>query len=83
MPTCAVHNCRNNRRHGFRLFRFPRGIERREVWKVNSGCFEMKPSSSLCEVCLFIKYKIFFTIYFKYYCWANIINQQFFIFYKI
>ena len=51
MVGCSAPNCQNKSENGFRLFRFPEDVERREHWLINCRCDKWKPSytSRLCQ----------------------------------
>lgn len=51
MVGCSAPNCQNKSENGFRLFRFPEDVERRERWLINCRRDKWKPSSTsrLCQ----------------------------------
>ncbi|XP_071579535.1 uncharacterized protein [Temnothorax nylanderi] len=48
MPACCAKNCRNRAEQGFRLFRFPRDKQRKEIWSKQCNTYP-KENSRLCE----------------------------------
>ncbi|KAK0157029.1 hypothetical protein PV327_011449 [Microctonus hyperodae] len=51
MPSCAAVNCSNKREKGFRLFVFPRNLDRRAKWVQNMRRDNWTPTKGarLCE----------------------------------
>ncbi|EZA50266.1 hypothetical protein X777_11104 [Ooceraea biroi] len=49
MPSCCAKKCKNRSEQGFRLFGFPKDIQRKKIWTKQCGV-QPKENSKLCEV---------------------------------
>ncbi|EZA52886.1 hypothetical protein X777_07704 [Ooceraea biroi] len=49
MPSCCAKKCKNRSEQGFRLFRFPKDIQRKNIWTKQCG-LQPKENARLCEV---------------------------------